>query len=1224
MEASTVLASTAAVAKGATKFARDPSLQTGLSIVGDVATDIAVNVLLNKVGGKLVQKVAKSKLGTRVANSSFAHQMEERFTNAFAHNRTPHPTCVGEPVDVATGKVINGAIDFELPGPLPLVWQRIWYSTSAHEGALGHGWHHAYDEELYVDDELIIVRLADGRYTGNEPLAVEEAVFIREEKLTLTRTRQGYTLHDAAGLTHYFAYAAVSDSYKLVRLAQEAEQAAILFEYNAQGFLASITDSAGRRLSVICDATGRIQNIRAPHPTEARGQVEVVRYEYNSQGHLVQAADALGQAWQFRYQGSLLVQATYKNGLSFYYEYDGSDARARCVRTWGDEGIYSCQLHYDRERPQTTVIDSVGAQRTYLYDPELGVVTQLVDARGGVTRSEYNEHGELTSLTDPLGQQTQHTYDERGNCTATQLPDGAQLQRAYDAHDRLVQLTDAVGGQWHWVHTPEGRLAQRTDPLGRTVRYAYQKGQLTTITNVAGRWTTLSYDAAGNVVEVQTADGQRSRWLYDQWSRVHKTADARGNVQWREHDLLSQVTAVYEPDGNVRRLTYDALGNVTRAQDRHHDVQYAYRGLGRLIRRVEAGTAVEFLHDTEERLRAVVNEHGLTYRFELDGEGDVITEAGFDGLTRRYQRDVGGRVAELLLPTSQRTRYTYDAAGRVTQVEYGDGSAETYAYRADGALLEASNEVTTVTFARDVLGNVTQESQRDYTVTSEYSQLGQRIALRSSLGAQVGYTYNEPGALAEIKAGSWRASFERDAQGLELQRTLSSGVSARWKRDQLGRPTEQRIRVGMGRQTEQVRAYSWQAGDRLTQIEDNKYGLSQFERDAIGNLASVTFGDGTRELRLPDAVGNLFQTSQRQDRQYGPAGQLVSAHGVRYEYDALGNLCAKLTAQGQKWHYAWDVAGQLAEVVRPDGGVVRFTYDALGRRLSKSYRGQVTRWVWDGNKILHEWTTLEATTEAPEEVVTWLFEEDSFAPLGKLHRDKQYSIVTDHLGTPLEMHDERGQTTWAATLSAYGRVRQVVGERERCPFRYQGQYEDAETGLYYNRFRYYDPEMGTYLSQDPIKLAGGSKLYSYVSDPYSLIDPSGLNCETTAKLQAHANEAKAEAVLSPKQQASIQRSRNRAAEAVDDPKAQSYHEMQAAKKQQLYMGTQVDTRFKAKVDADPDLAHLSTTPRGKVGPDVYDPKESKYWDLTTQKDWDKGTHQSKYDEDYGKGTGIFW
>ncbi|RZJ57263.1 MAG: RHS repeat protein [Hymenobacter sp.] len=540
------------------------------------------------LGGKLVQKIAKSKLGARIANSSLARKLEQRFENAFSRNRNALPKCVGEPVDVATGKVLNEAIDFELAGGLPLVWYRVWYSTSAHEGALGHGWHHTYDEELYVDEELIILRLPDGRYVGTELLAVGESVFLREEKITLARSQAGYAYQDAAGLTHHFTYCAATNSHKLSQLAATTDT--IAFVYSAQGFLAGITDSAGRQLVVVHDQMGRLLRIEAPHPTEPRQRVALVRYAYDEQGHLATATDALNDAWQFRYQGSLLVQAAYKNGVRFYYEYDGVDATAHCTRTWGDEGIYACQLSYDLTTNQTTVIDSVGAQRVYTYDPELGAVTRLVDARGGVTLSEYNEYGELTSITDALGQPTRYTYDERGNCTATHLPDGAQMQRVYDAYNRLVHVTDAVGGQWQWLYTPEGQLAQRIDSLGRPVRYSYQAGRLTTITSAAGRPTTFSYDAAGNLAEVQTSDGQRSRWLYDGWGRVRKMVDARGNVQWREHDLLSQVTTVFEPDGNVRRFAYDALGNVTRAQDRHRDVQYAYRGLGRLIRRAEAGT----------------------------------------------------------------------------------------------------------------------------------------------------------------------------------------------------------------------------------------------------------------------------------------------------------------------------------------------------------------------------------------------------------------------------------------------------------------------------------------------------------------------------------------------------------------------------------------------------------------------------------------------------------
>lgn len=127
-----------------------------------------------------------------------------------------------------------------------------------------------------------------------------------------------------------------------------------------------------------------------------------------------------------------------------------------------------------------------------------------------------------------------------------------------------------------------------------------------------------------------------------------------------------------------------------------------------------------------------------------------------------------------------------------------------------------------------------------------------------------------------------------------------------------------------------------------------------------------------------------------------------------------------------------------------------------------------------------------------EQLITRLFEEDSFAPVGKLQGEKAYGIVCDHLGTPLQMHDQQGQLAWGAELDSYGQVRKQEGEATACPFRYQGQYEDAETGLYYNRFRYYAPESGQYISQDPIGLAGGLTVHAYVPYPLGWVDVLGL------------------------------------------------------------------------------------------------------------------------------------
>ncbi|WP_274797347.1 RHS repeat-associated core domain-containing protein [Lysinibacillus sp.] len=102
--------------------------------------------------------------------------------------------------------------------------------------------------------------------------------------------------------------------------------------------------------------------------------------------------------------------------------------------------------------------------------------------------------------------------------------------------------------------------------------------------------------------------------------------------------------------------------------------------------------------------------------------------------------------------------------------------------------------------------------------------------------------------------------------------------------------------------------------------------------------------------------------------------------------------------------------------------------------------------------------------------------------------------MTDYLGTPVEAYDEKGNRVWTAELDVYGRVKEVTGEKDFIPFRYQGQYDDVEIGLYYNRFRYYDPVQGNYTQIDPIGLAGGNPtLYGYVSDPNTWIDIFGLS-----------------------------------------------------------------------------------------------------------------------------------
>ena len=137
--------------------------------------------------------------------------------------------------------------------------------------------------------------------------------------------------------------------------------------------------------------------------------------------------------------------------------------------------------------------------------------------------------------------------------------------------------------------------------------------------------------------------------------------------------------------------------------------------------------------------------------------------------------------------------------------------------------------------------------------------------------------------------------------------------------------------------------------------------------------------------------------------------------------------------------------------------------------------------------------SLAENEEPIENLTTLCFEPYSFVPCAKIIENKQYSIVSDYLGTPTHAYNRAGEKVWERELDIYGAVLKESGEKGLLPQLYQGQYVDAETGLAYNRFRYYDPESGCYLSQDPIGLHGGIALYAYVHDTNSWVDPGGLS-----------------------------------------------------------------------------------------------------------------------------------
>ena len=406
----------------------------------------------------------------------------------------------------------------------------------------------------------------------------------------------------------------------------------------------------------------------------------------------------------------------------------------------------------------------------------------------------------------------------------------------------------------------------------------------------------------------------------------------------------------------------------------------------------------------------------------------------------------------------------------------------------------------------------------------KYDRTGRHVHTESSLGASIDYSHDKDGNLGEMNSGGWSARWQRDRVGLETERELTGGVHVKTHHDSLGRETYKSVGA---RNVEQFRrSYTWGIGNRLHATEDGLTGRRiRYDYDEFDNLLSAEYKQGNdveRIYRIPDRIGNLCETREKDDRKYGTGSRLTEDRDYFYHYDCEGNLVFKefrtldwagvsvplggqkahleeelgitFRAFGAGWRYEWQSDGMLSRVVRPDSKEVSFAYDALGRRTEKTYEGITTHFVWDGNVPLHEWQEVSSDTEEAD-ITTWLFEQDTFIPAAKLAANgESFSIVSDYLGTPLQAFDNNGNKVWEQELDIFGRKR-----RKNCnnssfiPFKYQGQYEDIETGLYYNRFRYYEPNTGTYISQDPIGLWGGHKLYAYVHNPNYWLDEFGLN-----------------------------------------------------------------------------------------------------------------------------------
>ncbi|WP_049973837.1 RHS repeat-associated core domain-containing protein, partial [Azospirillum sp. B4] len=1044
----------------------------------------------------------------------------------------------GHPVDVATGELFTEARDFEVAGPLPLSWSRIWFSSSTHAGELGSGWHHPYDMALHrwIDGGGWAARLADGRLAlFSDPAPGRPALNV-VERLVLHTDGQRYWLSDYLGLAFVFGPKDAESGLRHLVHIIDANDNAILLRRGAGGRLAGIQDSGGRSYVVNTDTAGRITAVDGPAPDGQGGTLRLVSYVYDEAGDLVEARDARGNAWRYRYDNHLLVEETRRGGLAFQFVWDDISLgrRARCVDTWGTDlagqaGLYRAHLDYDTEAHTTVVTTGRGAVTRYRWN-SLGLVEEEVDPLGGVTRRRYDEAGHLVAEIRADGASLALTYDELGRLTRRVAWDGASVLLAYGADSltspvlgRPVRVTEPDGAVYQYRYDRRGNLTSHTDPLGHAVRYLRDpRGLPLAVQDALGTIRRFTWSAEGGLEAEGTDRHTRRRYAHDALGRIVGVQRGEDAPLRLERDANGNVIAIHRPDGGTVELEYDAEDNVVRHSDPLGRVtRWRYDGLPFPVERVSAdGTRFGYRYDSELNLVGLINQKGESYRLDYDLAGQLVGEVGFDGRHLAYRRDAAGFVVEAQ-DQGRATRYVRDPMGRLLETVFADGQAHRFSYDGAGRLLSADTPDTRAGFAYDAAGRLVVETQGDQEIRYRRDGRGRRVATLLPDGRRIDVAWG-PDDLATAVGldGQALARFAHDSLGREVER-LAGGIHQMQAFDPQGRLVRQEGRRQEGGGAVFTRGYGYDGADTLTAIEDARRGVKRYHYDACDRLLAV---DGTEPERfVTDPAGNILASGPDAEFWGGEArGDRLLVHGdAKFQYDAWGNRVKEWRAAGGAVaiDYRYGPDNRLREVKessRLGTTFTRFGYDALGRRVWKesarlapapandagmtvatSPTGRRTTFLWDGDTLLAESGATPGTADDPLATV-YVYEPGSFRPLLQLRRTEPkqraqvYHYHLDHLGTPQELTNDNGEVVWAADYKAWGALARSYVATVPNPLRFQGQYHDTETGLHYNRHRYYAPAQGCFITQDPIRLAGGNNLAIYVPNPLKWIDPLGL------------------------------------------------------------------------------------------------------------------------------------
>lgn len=1036
----------------------------------------------------------------------------DKDTNEMAED-APEKVCTsGCPISLVTGEEILSLVDFKLDGPLPLSWTRIYRSSKRQNNGMGFGWSHTFIEWLEINNDRIELHAGTNRTIPFDLPEVGYQCRNITEKYCLKRIASNeYKINRISpGVQVYYHFKAIPGTERLV-LSKISDSIGNNYLMHYQdAILVSIVSSWGDRWQIKYENNLLSQVVwqRTDCPPKT-----LVSYRYSSNTDLCEAIDPIGNSEKYQFNHHLITKRTLKSGYSFQFEWDGTSPTAKCLRNWGDP---------------------INGQPTYNYTfawDELGSGVRISDTRGAVETYEFNEQGLPIYHRDPEGGETHYTYDDSGNLLEKEGPEGhvdiyeyndegllqehtdtrslvTQLLR--DKQGNIIEVTDPLSQVWKREYNNLGQITCQINPENESFIYSYNDiGLVNRITNPTGQEWHYIWNSYAQLLAVRNPLGNHTRYSYNESGDLVKTTYPDGRFTQYNFDPKGNCTHIKEPDNRIQQYKYNELALLTEFDDgTGRKTQYFYDGLSQISQRIDAaGQKFKYHYDGERNLVGLTNQKNERYQLKYDLKKQLIEEIGFDGRIQRYFYNQAGHLIQsediskdgkISLRTIQ---YERDSDGRLLKQSFIDQKNEEstilneFNYDPLGRLQTAKNSDIELAWEYDGAGRTLTETQGNSLIKHQYEN-NRRTSTIYPNGKEVRYRFNSIGAFIEAHYEDQKiCDIQRDQLGRETHRKLGNEINTQYSYDPQGRLLQQvSTRINSPPNQAHIinkRQYHYDVYGNLNQIDDALRGTTNYHYDRLDQLVQV---EGQAPERFVyDPAGNILSEggSDRFDHTNDQAtGNQLKFYGdAHYAYDDFGNRIYKFVGKDKSLttQYTYNKLDQLISV-KNYNLVTKYKYDPLGRRIKKENKKEDIQFTWNG-QVLCEETKLRGNKEFTK---NYIYEPFGFKPLAFTKNENIYHFHLDHLGTPQEITNSDGKLVWAIQYRAYGNLAiSYINEIENN-IRFQGQYFDEESGLHYNRFRYYDPDNGVFLSQDPIGLLAGENAYKYTRNPISFIDPLGL------------------------------------------------------------------------------------------------------------------------------------